>query len=135
LPYIEMISATLRLAAVLATLVLLTSFSLFALDQAGGASQQAQAEVTSSGAQIVGPALHGAGAETGVRARIDDANRALVSPFQSFAPGSADSWASRSFELACGLLLYGLCLGVLARSTGLARRRRLGGAPRIEPHF
>ncbi len=129
-----MVSATLRLAAVLASLLLLTSFSLFALDQAGGASQQAQAEVTSSGAQIVGPALHGAGAETGVRARIDDANRALVSPIEPYAPGSADSWAAHGFELAGGLLLYGLGLGVLARSIGLAHRRS-AGPPRTEPHF
>ena len=130
-----MIAASLRLTAVLATLVLLTSFSLYAIDQAGGASQQAQAEVASSGAQIVGPALRGAGAETGVRGGIDDANRALLAPILPFAPAGPDSWAARSFELACGLLLYGLGLGVLARATGFARRRRVDGPGRAQPHF
>jgi hypothetical protein len=131
-----MIATTLRVAAVLATLVLLTSFSLFAVDQAGGASQQAQSAVDSSGAQVVGPALHGAGAETGVRATIDDVDRALLSPIRPLAPGAPDSWGARSFELAGGLLLYGLILGIAARSTGLARRRRLGGgSQQPEPHF
>jgi hypothetical protein len=131
-----MIATTLRAAAVLATLVLLTSFSLFAVDQAGGASQQAQNAVDSSGAQVVGPALHGAGTETGARKTIDDVDRALVSPIRPFAPGGPDSWGARSFELAGGLLLYGLILGIVARSTGLARHRRAGGgSPQTEPHF
>jgi hypothetical protein len=132
-----MIAAVLRTAAVLASIVLLVSFSLFAIDQAGGASQQAQAEVGASGAQTLGPALQGAGSH-GVRGTLDEVDRALVSPVHGLAPGSPDSWAQRSFELAGGLLLYGLLLGILARSTGLARRplRSVGGpAPRSGPRL
>ena len=87
----EMISAALRTVAILASLVLLTSFSLFAIDQAGGASQQAQAEVGSSGAQVLGPAIQGAGAEHGFRGTLDDVDRALVTPIHAFAPGPAGS--------------------------------------------
>lgn len=131
-----MIASALRLAAVLASLVVLTSFSLFAIDQAGGASEQAQVEVTGSGAQTLGPALHGAGGEHGVRRTIDDVNRALVSPVHAFAPGGSSTWGSRGFDLVGGLLLYGLILGILARSTGLARHPHLpGGPPRPEAHW
>ncbi|MEA2266648.1 MAG: hypothetical protein QOE27_2231 [Solirubrobacteraceae bacterium] len=133
----QMISAALRTVAVLASLVLLASFSLFAVDQAGGASQQAQAEVGSSGAQVLGPAIQGAGAEQGFRGTLDDVDRALVAPIHPFAPGPAGSWAERSVELAGGLLIYGLLLGVLARSAGLAWRRRnpTAARPRPEAHF
>ncbi len=126
-----MLAALLRTVAVLASLVLLASFSLFALDQAGGASQQAQAEIGFSGAQTVGPALRGAGAETGVRAVLDDTDRALLRPVHSLAPGHPGSWGARGFELAFGLLFYGLGLGIIARGAGLARRR----APAPVGHF
>ena len=76
-----MVSTLLRTIAILASLVLLTSFSLFAIDQAGGASNQAQSEVDGGGNQALGPAIHGAGAKTGVRRTIDSAAGDLVSPF------------------------------------------------------
>jgi hypothetical protein len=143
-----MISSLLRTAAVVASLILIASFSLFALDQAGGASQQAQTEAagssvqqadpTSATGQTVGSALSGGGAEHGLRGTIDDANRTLLTPVHPFAPGAPNSWGTRCFELVCGLLLYGLLLGILARSTALARRRRLqpAGGPTGPPaHF
>ncbi len=136
-----MIATVLRSAAVLACLVILTSFSLYAVDQAGGASQQAQAEAgghvqtpTDGRAQTVGQALGGGGAETGVRATIDDLDRTLVTPVHPLASGAANSWGARSIELAGGLVLYGLVLGMLARSTDLVRRRgRHAAGP--QPHF
>jgi hypothetical protein len=129
-----MISTILRVAAVLASLVLLTSFSLFAIDQAGGASQQAQVEVGSAGGETLGPALHGAGGESGVRGTIDDVDRSLVSPVHSLAPGTQNAWGARIFELVCGLLIYGLLLGILARSVGLVGRHRPASGP-PQPHF
>jgi hypothetical protein len=120
-----MVSTTLRTFAILASLVLLSSFTLFAIDQAGGASNQAQLEVNGSGNQALGPAIHGAGAKTGARGTIDSAARDLVSPFDSLAPGKTDSWGSRSFDLIVGLMIYGFGLGALARAAGLARRPRL----------
>ncbi|HEU0318531.1 MAG TPA: hypothetical protein VFR49_14440 [Solirubrobacteraceae bacterium] len=136
-----MIATILRSAAVLACLVILTSFSLFAIDQAGGASQQAQVEAgshvaaqTDASGQTIGQALRGGGAETGVRATIDDLDRALLTPVQPLASGAANSWGARTIELAGGLVLYGLVLGMLARSTDLARRRRVHAAG-AQPHF
>jgi hypothetical protein len=120
-----MLSTTLRTLAILASIVLLASFAMFAIDQAGGASNQAQAEVGGGGGQPVGPAIHGPGSKVGVRSTIDSAARDLSSPFHSLAPGSSGSWISHSFDLLVGLLVYGLGLGALARATGLARTPRL----------
>jgi hypothetical protein len=120
-----MISTLLRTLAILASLVLLASVAMFAIDQAGGASNQAQSEVAAAGNQTLGPAIHGPGAKTGVRGKIDSAARTLVSPVHSLAPGRDDSWGSRAFDVVVGLLIYGLGLGALARAAGLARRPRL----------
>ncbi len=131
-----MISSTLRLAAILASLVILVSFALFGLDQAGGASHQAQAEVGSSGAQVLGPAIHGTGSGNGVRGAIDDVNRVLVSPVHALAPGGSSAWGTRTIDLIGGLLLYGLILGILARSTALAKHPHVPGTPpRAEAHW
>jgi hypothetical protein len=123
-----MVSKILRAAAILASLVLLASFALFAIDQAGGASSQAQAEVAAAGNQTVGPAIHGVGSKTGLRGKVDSVAGDLVSPFHAWAPGPDGSWGSRVFELALGLLIYGVGLGMLARAAGLSRGPRLPAA-------
>jgi len=125
-----MVSTLLRIVAILASLVLLASFSLFALDQAGGASNQAQAEVAAAGDQTAGPAIHSAGAKNGFRGTLDSAARDLTGPFNSWAPGRTDSWGSRSFELGLGLLIYGVGLGALSRAVGLARRPSFAAGPK-----
>jgi hypothetical protein len=131
-----MISSAIRLAAVLASLCIIVSFGLFGLDQAGGASHQAQAEVGSSGAQVLGPAIHNSGKHDGARRTIDDVNRVLVSPIHALAPGGSSAWGARTFDLIGGLLLYGLILGILARSTGLAKHPHVPGTPpRAEAHW
>jgi hypothetical protein len=125
-----MISSAIRLAAILASLVLLVSFGLFAFDQAGGASNQAQAEVGSAGAQVLGPPIRTAGSDKGgVRGAIDDVNRVLVSPVHALAPGGSSAWGTHIFDLLGGLLLYGLILGIVARSTGLAKHPHVPGTP------
>ncbi len=121
-----MLSTLLRTLAILASLVLLASFALFAIDQASGASNEAQSLVSASGAQALGPAIKGPGAKTGVRGTLDAAAGDLISPFASLAPGSTDSWGSRTVDLALGLLIYGFGLGALARATALTRRPRIG---------
>jgi len=117
-----MVSTILRTLAVAASLVLLASFALFAIDQAGGASNQAQAQVAAAGNQTVGPPIRGVGAKSGFRGTVDSAARDLTSPFNSWAPGAINSWGSRGFELTLGLLIYGVGLGALARAVGLTRR-------------
>jgi hypothetical protein len=118
----QMLSTLLRTLAILASLVLLASFTFFAIDQAGGASNQAQAEVAASGNQTEGPAIRGLNGKSGIRATIDSVAGDLVSPAQSWAPGHAGSWSYRSYDLGIGLLVYGVGLGALARAAGLARR-------------
>jgi hypothetical protein len=120
-----MLSKLLRTIAILASLVLLASFALFAIDQAGGASHSAQVEVDASGAQALGPAINGPGTKNGVRGKLDSVARTLVSPFHSWAPGKDNSMGSRGFDLVIGLLIYGLGLGALARAAGLSRTPHL----------
>lgn len=112
-----------RLVAVLASLTLLVSLGLFALDQSGSASQQAQAEVNASGAQALGPAVPVGAHHSVVRRTIDDAADALASPYASLAPGHRTDWGYRLTVTLLGLLIYAFGLGTLARSLALARLR------------
>jgi hypothetical protein len=131
-----MVSTILRTLAILASLVLLASFALFAIDQASGASHSAQAEVAAAGNQTLGPAISGSGTQGGVRGKLDSVARTLVSPFHSWAPGKDDTMGSRGFDLVIGLLIYGVGLGALARAAGLSRKPHLpahrdGALPRF----
>jgi hypothetical protein len=116
----EMMARILRFAAVLMSLAMVVSFVLFAVDQAGGASQKAQAEVVGGGGQTLGPAVKGV-SNHGARHMIDEINNALASPFAAFATGGSDSWSHRGIDVLAGLLVYGLGLGALSRAVGLAR--------------
>ncbi|MGI8557257.1 MAG: hypothetical protein ACR2ND_02940 [Solirubrobacteraceae bacterium] len=116
-----MIERILRLLAILACGFLLASLGLFAVDQSGSASQQAQAEVNASGARALGPAVSVSAHHTALRSAIDDAAATLASPFEGFAPAARGSWGDRIFTTALGLLLYGFGLGAIARSIALAR--------------
>jgi hypothetical protein len=120
-----MLSTLLRTLAILASLVLLSSFALFAIDQASGASHSAQAEVAAAGDQTLGPAISGQGTKGGARGKLDSVARTLVSPFHSWAPGGDNTMSSRGFDLAIGLLIYGVGLGALARAAGLSRTPHL----------
>jgi hypothetical protein len=111
----------LRTVAILATLVMLLSFALFALDQASGASQQARAQVDAGGAQPAGPAVPKPGLDHRVRRAIDGASDGLGAPFAAVAPGQDSSWARHLFVLLGGLLAYGFGVGALARTAGLSR--------------
>lgn len=115
--------------AILATLVLLASFGLYGLDQASGASQNAQTSVNTGRDITAGPAMH-APAHNTLRQAVDDVNAQLVSPFATFAPGDPSSWSYHLITLLCGVLLYGLGLGLLARSLRLSDRGRRSSGPK-----
>jgi len=116
-----MLQRTLRSIALAASAVLLLSLGLFAIDQSGSASQQAQDLVNRSGAQALGPPVRAGAHHGAVRAAIDDAASALSRPFAGLAPGRSDSWGYELTATLLGLLLYGFGLGALARSVALAR--------------
>jgi hypothetical protein len=90
---------------------IIASFAFFAVDQMSGASAQQAAET--AGTPI--PA-HSAKKHSQPRRFVDGAARALTYPFQSVVP-SGSKWADELILLVCGLALYGLGLGYVARYT------------------
>ncbi len=114
-----MFASTLRTAAFIMSAIVLLSWALFAIDQTKTASTDTAAEL-STPTTVVTPAQPAPAAEHGLRARIDDVNDALTSPFQSVV-SSKNEWVERSIPMLLALLLYGFGLGYLSRfATGRA---------------
>lgn len=114
------VSTLLRLGSRIACAIVLVSFALFAIDQAGSASAQQQNEVNesasagSAGAKPKSTASAKKG-EGGVREAIDEASSTITSPFAGAVAGVHNEWATRGVRLLLALLVYGFGLGYLAR--------------------
>ena len=114
-----MVHRVLIFASVTCSALVFASFTLFAVDQMSGASQQQAAETAGT------PIAHGSGNPDKQQPRrfVDGAARVLTSPFQSILH-TGSKWADELFLLFCGLALYGVGLGYLARYTsGLPLRQ------------
>ncbi len=108
-----MIDGALRAVAVVATLIVAVAFVLFAVNELSSASRHQQIEVVDSGSPS--PATPAAPApERGPRRAIDDADRALLSPFSGVV-ASSNRWVSQGIPTLLAMLVYGLGLGFLAR--------------------
>lgn len=119
-----MVVKVIRLAAVVATAVVVIGFALFAVDQAGESSQKqverlenADRADPSPGGERQRQRRNGP-----VREAIDDANDVLLKPFAGFVE-SRNAWAERGVPALLGLLVYGLGLGMLANSVPNWARR------------
>jgi hypothetical protein len=116
------VSTLLRLGSRVACAIVLVSFALFAIDQAGSASAQQQNEVNESapagtagaGAKPKSTATAKKG-EGGAREAVDEASSTITSPFAGAVAGVHNEWASRGVRLLLALLVYGFGLGYLAR--------------------
>jgi hypothetical protein len=114
------VSTLLRLGSRIACAIVLVSFALFAIDQAGSASAQQQNEVNESapagtaGAKPKSTATTKKG-EGGVREAIDEASSTITSPFAGAVAEVHNEWATRGVRLLLALLVYGFGLGYLAR--------------------
>ena len=105
-----------RAIAVLASVLVLAGFVLFALDELGSASRRTQDEL--AGIRSVDPTP----GQERVRERrrstarelIDDANDVLLAPFASLS-GAGNRWISRGAPTLAALVVYGFGLGYLAR--------------------
>lgn len=114
------VSTLLRLGSRIACAIVLVSFALFAIDQAGSASAQQQNEVNESapaGAAGTKPKSTASAkkGEGGVRETIDEASSTITSPFAGAVAGVHNEWATRGVRLLLALLVYGFGLGYLAR--------------------
>jgi hypothetical protein len=89
--------------------LIIASFGFFAVDQMSGASAQQAAETAGTPIPAHSAKKHGQ-----PRRFVDGAARALTSPFRSLIH-SGSQWADHLILLVCGLALYGLALGYVAR--------------------
>jgi hypothetical protein len=99
--------------------LVIASFGLFARDQISGASKHQVAALASGTPTPPGvapiPTQHAQ-----PRRFIDGAARALTSPFRSLIQSNSQ-WVQEGVATICGLLVFGLGLGYLARySSGLS---------------
>lgn len=106
------LARTLRWASIIISLVIVASFSMFALDQVNGASKQQQSEIASGTWQ---PPATVAQHHSGVRREIDSADNKLTTPFHGLTAGSHSLWVINGVQTALALLLFGLGLAWAAR--------------------
>ena len=112
-----------RLAAVLASIVVLLGFAYFAVDEmdrGSKAQQTALGEVTGTPASPEVAVALTPDEETGrerrngsARELVDDANDVLLAPFAGLLD-SDSAWVNRGVPALLALLLYGAGLGLLA---------------------
>ncbi len=106
------VARLLRVVAVVASLILVASFVMFAFDQVNGASQQQQAEIASGSWH---PPVPSAPRHGGVRRTIDNAAKAIASPFDGVTAGSTSEWVVHGVQTTLALLVFGFGLGYAAR--------------------
>ncbi len=116
-----------RLASIVICLIVVVSFTVFAVDQTGNASDHQQEQLsgtpvhngsspaasTSSGAPA--PSAATPSHESGLHRTIDDVSNQLTSPFSGVLSSSSSEWAIRGVNVLFTLLVYGFGLGYLAR--------------------
>ena len=112
-----MLERPLRYLAIVFSLIIAISFTLFALEDIGRASEQSEHRVAGLPAATLSPAderererRHG-----DAREAIDDVNDVLLSPFADVSINAKSRWAQRGVPALLGLLVYGFGLGYLAR--------------------
>jgi hypothetical protein len=112
-----------RTTAVVASLLVVAGWGLFAIDEARTASDQTAEEIAGERAAVSPdppPEQEQARelAHSGPRELVDDVNDVLLSPFASLADQATSRWVRRSVPALVGLLVWGLGLGFLARYAG-----------------
>ena len=116
----SLLSRTLHLASVFICLIVIASFTVFAVNQTSCASAHQQ-EVLNDEVKPSTAAVSGAGArsspshESAVHEAIDEASKAFTSPFDGITAGWSSEWLIRSASLGLALVVYGFGLGYLAR--------------------
>ncbi len=105
-----------RLASFVICLIVIASFTIFAVDQTKGASAHQQQELTvGTKAALTETPKSTATHESGLHEAIDEASNKLTSPFSGVTSGSSSEWAIHGVNLLLALAIYGFGLGYLAR--------------------
>ena len=115
-----MLEKPLRWAAIVCSILVISGWGLFAIDEARSASDQTAQEVAGQRAatqadpspreERARERAHG-----DVREGIDDANDVLLAPFAGITDSSNSKWTRRSIPALIALIVYGFGLGYLAR--------------------
>lgn len=107
-----MLDGSIRLVAIVASVIVAFSFALFAVDRFHSGSDEQVALVDNGRG---GTTQVHKDSRSGLRRHIDDAAHALDSPFNGMVSGSGSDWVRRGVPTFFALALYGLGLGFLAR--------------------
>lgn len=115
-----MLEGLLRTASIVASVIVLLSFALFALDETRDAAKESAAavaglEATRSSEPSASEERARERAHSATREHIDDADDVLVKPFAFVANSSDSSWVRRGVPTLLALLVYGFGLSFLAR--------------------
>jgi hypothetical protein len=103
----------LRTAAIAASLFLVASFVMFAVDELTSATDRNTSALETGGAGPM-PTTARQPAHGSVRKAIDDVAQTLRKPFAGVV-NTSNRWVTRGVPTALGLLVYGFGLGFLAR--------------------
>lgn len=126
-----MLERPLRYVAVIASVIVLVSFGMFAIDETRSASVESRARIASQ--ETAGRDPEAAAAverlrerrHTSLREAIDDANDMLTRPFAPLVEDSESVWMRRTVTSFLALLLFGVGFAFLARfAKGSSRPRR-----------
>jgi hypothetical protein len=111
------IERPLRTLAIVLSLLVATSFTLFAIDDFSRASNESRDRIAGNARPDPTPRDERAREQRNstVREYIDDANDVLLRPFTGIASHEHSRWAQRGVPALLGLLVYGFGLGFLAR--------------------
>ncbi len=115
-----MLESLLRGFAVLASLLVVAGWGLFAVDEARNATDQTRTEIEGRrAARTADPSPEQERARelahSDAREFVDDVNDVLLSPFAPVAEDASSRWVRRTVPAAIALLVYGLGVGFLAR--------------------
>lgn len=107
-----MLDGSIRLFAIVASVIVAFSFTLFAVDRFHSGSDKQVALVDNGRG---GTTQVHQDSRSGLRRHLDDAAHALDSPFNGLVSGTDSDWVRRGIPTLFALTLYGLGLGFLAR--------------------
>ena len=105
------VAHALRIASTLACCIVIAAFVLWAGEQ-GSAATEAQAGDATAAAATAPAAPATEPEHGGARGALEDANAALLSPFDHVADGGGE-WAAHAFPALLALLTYGVLARVL----------------------
>jgi hypothetical protein len=123
-PIVPAMGSAIRLIGIACSALVLLAFAFFATDEMSRGSQNQQNALASELASKDDPPPVAPSPEEEAqrekvngtfREAIEDANDVLLGPFTTLVDGSDNSWVTHGVPALIGLLLYGFCLGVLAK--------------------